>query len=450
MVANVLAHEPMKPAATRTVMNSTRYVIVSAHQCAPGMGSEHAVGWNLVSRLAKRHALLLVTADNEFRPIVEREVQALRSAGCTIEVFFVRHGSVYESRRNDLNVGYYLTYILYQRRVLELARKLKDKYQIVAAHQLTINGFREPGFLWQLGVPFIWGPVGGLHFSPPELYGALPPRVRWLQRIRSAVTWAQFRFSPRVRFAYRATQRPGGAFVAATPDIGSRFQRRFGGEVHWIPETGSQSPAAALRRVHHDGPLRLLWVGRLIESKPLGLLLEAIAEVPNHADTIIVTVVGDGSSRVRHEETARRLAVNARFLGSIPHQETPQQFDSADLFVLLSVQDLTTSVVFESLARGLPVICLDHHGYAAVVDETCGIKIPIRKVDEVRSALAARLGELARDRGKLIPLAEGATRRAAQFTWDRNSERIGELYDRATLSANGCQANLIEARKLGR
>lgn len=412
-------------------MNVTRYIVVSAHQCAPGMGSEHAVGWNLVSRLARRHALLLIAADNEYRPKVERGVQGLRDAGSTIEVFFVRHGSTYESRRNDLNVSYYLTYTVFQRRVLELVRELQGRYDIAAVHHLTINGFREPGFLWQLGVPFIWGPVGGLHFSPPELFGVLSARGRLLQRIRSAITWMQFWFSPRVRLAYRATQRTGGAFIGATPDIGERFRRRFGGEVHWIPETGSHTPVSSVRTASENGPLRLLWVSRLIESKPLGLLLEAIAQVPDHAQRITLTVLGDGFMRAVHEETAKRLKVNARFLGSIPHQETTKQFDAAELFVLLSLQDLTTTVVFESIARGLPVICLDRHGYAAIVDESCGFKIPIRSLDQVRDELSARLAELADDKARLLPLAEGALRRAAQFTWDRNSEKISALYDRA-------------------
>jgi glycosyltransferase involved in cell wall biosynthesis len=417
-------------------MNPTRYVVVSAHQCAPGMGSEHAVGWNLVSRMARRHALLLVTADNEFRPAVEREVKALRDEGCTIEVFFVRHGSVYESRRNHLNVGYYLTYTVYQRRVLQLVRELQRTHDIAAVHHLTINGFREPGFLWQLGIPFIWGPVGGLHFSPPELFGVLPTRGRWLQRARSAVTWAQFWLSPRVRLAYRATQQPGGAFIGATPDIADRFKRRFGGSVHWIPETGSHPPVSAVRASADDGPLRLLWVSRLIDSKPLGLLLEAIAEVPDHARRIELTVVGDGHSRARHEQTARALAINVNFVGSIPHRETTQQFDAADLFVLLSIQDLTTTVVFESLARGLPVICLDRHGYAAIVDESCGFKVPIHSLAQVRSELATRLDRLAGDKSRLLPLAQGATQRAAQFTWDRNSEKLSELLDRAVGAAN--------------
>lgn len=395
------------------------------------MGSEHAVGWNLVTRLARRHALLLITEDNGFRPAVERGVQGLRDAGCTIEVFFVRHGSEYDGRTNRLSIGYYLTYVRYQRRVLALARELQTRYDIAATHHLTINGFREPGFLWQLDVPFVWGPVGGLLYAPPALYGVLAPKVRMFQRIRSAITWGQFHFGRRVRLAYRATQRPGAAFIAAAPDIGERFRRKFGGEVHWIPETGSQPPVAVPPKALEDGPLRLLWVGAIIERKPLGLLLEAIARVPDHGRRISLTVVGDGDSRPRYEGIARELGVDVRFMGWIPHEETPKQFDAADLFVLLSVQDLTTNVVFESLSRGLPVVCLDHHGYAAIVDESCGIKIPIRSLDQVRDELASRLDALAADRARLRPLADGATRRAAQFTWDRNAERISALLQRA-------------------
>jgi len=27
-------------------------------------------------------------------------------------------------------------------------------------------GFREPGYLWQLNIPFVWGPIGGMGYFP--------------------------------------------------------------------------------------------------------------------------------------------------------------------------------------------------------------------------------------------------------------------------------------------
>ena len=107
--------------------------------------------------------------------------------------------------------------------------------------------------------------------------------------------------------------------------------------MHWIPETGSHTPVTTLRTAADDGPLRLLWLSRLIDSKPLGLLLEAIAEVPDHARRISLTVVGDGHSRARHEATARRLGIEATFVGSIPCDRQRSSTDGRSSTMKLSM-----------------------------------------------------------------------------------------------------------------
>lgn len=394
------------------------------------MGSEHAVGWNLVSRLARRHPILLITQDNEYRAAVESGVEKLRGDGAYIKVFFVRHGATTDGRKNNLRFIYYLTYVLYQLRVLALAKTLMKEYHIVATHHLTIVGFREPGFLWKLNVPFIWGPVGGLVYAPRVLFPDLSRKMRVFQGIRNLLTWIQLSVSPRVRLAYRAASRTG-CFIAATPDIGERFQRRFGGQYVWIPETGSScslNPPAHLDGPITDRPLELLWLGGLLDIKPLGILLDAISLIPDHRRRIRLTVVGDGDARTRFEQQAKTLGVNANFAGWVKHEEAKRQYSNADLFVLLSIKDLTTNVVFESLGAGVPVVCLDHHGYSSIVDDSCGCKIPLLPPAELRQRLAQELLRFLENPKLLDPLRKGALRRAAFFTWDRNAEAIGQIY----------------------
>ena len=417
------------------ISQSPPYVLVSAHHCAPGMGSEHAVGWNIVSRLARWRPVLLITQDNEFRPDIERSVATLRAEGCSIEAHFVLHGSRADGRRNELRVGYYLTYVAYQWRVYQLARQLMQTHRIVAVHHLTIVGFREPGFLWKLGLPFVWGPVGGLVYTPRALYPQFTAKVQVFVALRSIMTALQFALSPRVRSAYRATQRPGGAFIAATPDIGSRFERRFGGRWTWTPETGAQLaeiPASPRPAPTAGQPLRLLWLGGLIDRKPMGLLLEAMAALPDHQRRIELTVVGDGESRQRYEARARELGVRASFKGWMSHADAQRCYATADVFVLLSAMDLTTNVVFESLSQGLPVMCLDHHGYSYIVDDTCGFKIPVRSAQQIREDITRLLASLSSDRARLAPMRDAAVARARQFTWDANTARINALLPKGT------------------
>lgn len=394
------------------------------------MGSEHAVGWNLVSRLARKHPILLITQDNEYRVAVEAGVEKLRGDGAYIKVFYVRHGATTDGRKNNLRFFYYLAYVTYQLRVLALAKMLMKTHRIVATHHLTIVGFREPGFLWKLNVPFIWGPVGGLVYSPCILFPDLSRKMRVFQAIRNLLTWIQFSVSPRVRLAYRAASQTG-CFIAATPDIGERFQRRFGGRYVWIPETGSNCSLDAPPHLDDpitDRPLELLWLGGLLDIKPLGILLDAISLIPDHRRRIRLLVVGDGDARTRFEQQAKTLGVNANFAGWVKHEEAKRQFSDADLFVLLSIKDLTTNVVFESLGAGIPVVCLDHHGYSSIVDDSCGCKIPLLPPVELRQRLAQELLRFLENPKLLDPLRDGALRRAALFTWDRNAETIGQIY----------------------
>jgi glycosyltransferase involved in cell wall biosynthesis len=410
------------------------YILISAHHCAPGMGSEHAVGWNLVSRLARWHKLILITQDNEFRTPVEQAISALNASGCQIKVFFVRHGSSTDGRRNNLRLGYYLTYIAYQWRVYRLVLDLKKRYRISIVHHLTIVGFREPGFLWMLGIPFVWGPVGGLVYAPRNLLGELPFKTRVFQELRNGITWAQFQLSWRVRLAYQAAQSDCGQFIAATPDIGKNFQKRFGGNYIWIPETGSNiSENVIMQRsisVQNRSKLKLLWVGALIDIKPLGLLLKSIAQVPDHNKRIELTVVGDGESRQLFADIAQNLNVQANFTGWLDQSETKKYYLKADLFILLSLKDLTTNVVFEALGNNLPVLCLDHHGYSHIIDDTCGIKITPDNAENIIRNIAETLHVLETDRGYLKRLAFGAMAKGCEFTWDRNAKRISDIYSK--------------------
>lgn len=430
------------PTALRTFMDlptldsseSSSYVLISAHHCAPNMGSEHAVGWNLVSRLARLHKILLITQDNEFRSSIEHAVSALNTDGCHIKAFFVKHGSSTDGRRNNLRLGYYLTYLAYQSRVYHLALDLQKRYRISVVHHLTIVGFREPGFLWKLGIPFVWGPVGGLVYAPRALFGELSVKTRVFQTLRNWITWLQFHLSRRVRLAYRMAQADRGLFIAATPDIGSRFRRRFGGMYVWIPETGStilnNSASQGPDNIRGDTKLKLLWVGALIDIKPLGLLLKSIARIQNHQARIELTVVGDGDSRLRFERIAKNLGVPVNFVGWLSHHETKKYFQKADLFVLLSLKDLTTNVVFEALSNNLPVLCLNHHGYSHIIDDSCGVKIALGDSNSIERHIAEALDHLGTDRKRLMELAVGAGIRGGEFTWDRNAQCISEIYSR--------------------
>ena len=62
------------------------------------------------------------------------------------------------------------------------------------------------------------------------------------------------------------------------------------------------------------------------------------------------------------ERYIQRLGLNDRvvFLGRLSWQEMQQRFAEADLFMFTSLRDTSGAVNFEALAKGCPVMCLNH------------------------------------------------------------------------------------------
>ncbi|HED2223126.1 TPA: glycosyltransferase family 4 protein [Enterobacter hormaechei subsp. steigerwaltii] len=326
------------------------YIIISAHHCCPDLGSEHAVGWNYVRELSAFNKILLITQDNQFKERITEEVERLNSLGRDIQVFFVSHGSSANGKNNSLRIGYYFTYIIYQIKVFKIAKKLIKNFDVKLTHHLNIVGFREPGFLWLLDIPFVWGPVGGLVYTPRAYFSLFPRKYKLFQYIREFLTKIQFSFSPRVYFAYKKSMQTK-SFISASPDIGNRFKNKFGGDFNWVTETASnvnvtepiiESNLGAGRK------LNLLWVGALIERKPLTMLLEALSRINNVSDRIHLNVIGDGDSRQKYENYSLERNLDVTFNGWIDYQNVNRCYESADVVVMLSVNgnDSNLLIVF--------------------------------------------------------------------------------------------------------
>ena len=69
---------------------------------------------------------------------------------------------------------FYYYYRKWQKRALDLSRKIILENEIDLIHQLNMIGFREPGYLWKItDKPYIWGSIGSANLFPSNyLHGA--------------------------------------------------------------------------------------------------------------------------------------------------------------------------------------------------------------------------------------------------------------------------------------
>jgi glycosyltransferase involved in cell wall biosynthesis len=402
-------------------------LLLAAFSCRPGLGSEPGVGWNRAVQAAERFDCW-VLCDEEMNQEAIRRYLAQHGPLAGLEFVFVPSGRCERWLRRLPGVCF-AAYNLWQRRAFRVAQKLHAELQFDLVHQVNLCTFREPGYLWKLDLPFVWGPFGGTQNYPwrflaeAGLWGALS------EGSRNVANRLQLRFNRRIR---RAASRATALLAANTTN-----QRDFSRACQRIPllmcDVGATDrPPAASRTRDPSAPLRILWAGDLRPCKALSLLLKALAQLPVEV-RYEVRVVGKGSLQGRWQRLARRLGVHTHvtWMGSLPHDETLRQYDWADLFAFTSLRDTTGTVVLEALSAGVPVLCLDHQGVHDVVNEKCGIKVPVTSPRESVARLADAIAALAGDRDRLELLSHGARQRAVQCSWSHQGEAMAAVYQRA-------------------
>jgi glycosyltransferase involved in cell wall biosynthesis len=88
-----------------------------------------------------------------------------------------------------------------------------------------------------------------------------------------------------------------------------------------------------------DRPLKLLWVGRMLNWKKVDLLLQAVGRVQDAPWFGECLIVGDGPERNKLEKLGRKLQLKpdqVRFLPSVPFAEVRRLMKESDIYVLAS------------------------------------------------------------------------------------------------------------------
>jgi glycosyltransferase involved in cell wall biosynthesis len=399
-------------------------ILLLAHSCNPEYGSDPGAGWNWARQLSK-YFPVCVLCDEEYN----------RGA---IEQFCSRHGSIenltfayvpaakHDEWLRRIPATYYLRYRLWHGRAIQIARRLHEQLNFDLVHQLNLNGFREPGYLWKLDAPFVWGPVGGAQNYPWRFVPSAGLAGAAQEVVRSALNLWQAKVTRRIGLAARKAKVVLGASMVNAEAMARRSHR----PAKVLLEIGvSPPPAPVERQFRHGGPLRILWSGVFEHRKALHLLFQALAALPKNIE-FELQILGRGPLEKRWRRIASQLQIEdrCRWLGWLNHTEALDRFRWADVFVFSSLRDTTGTVVLESLAAGTPIICFDHQGAGEVVTNNCGIKLPVTNPKDAVSRLATTLQCCHEDRDMLERFSRGAYERAQHYAWDRQGQRMAEIY----------------------
>lgn len=194
-----------------------------------------------------------------------------------------------------------------------------------------------------------------------------------------------------------------------------------------------------------SGPLRLLFVGRLVERKGVSDLIRALA-ITRRTREAELTIVGEGEweSELRREAAACQVAEHVLFTGRVSATELAAQYEHADIFVLPAVVDAKGDteglgvVLLEALRFERPVVGSALGGIPDIIQPGCtGWLTPARDPEALARTLLAIADrpEWARDtarRGRRIV--------RERFSWRRVTGDTLGCYERATAARRASRA----------
>lgn len=399
-------------------------ILISAFSCGPNHGSEPGVGWNTVLELAKEPT-------NELWVIVEPSWEEKINAYLArhplpnVHFLFLGNRSLSKLMCTTLtqSVSWNSYYYMWQFVHVPEMRRLHEQVRFDLAQHVTYVKLSVPSMLGFLGLPFIWGPVGGAETAPACFFTETGWKNRLYEFLRGTMlaltVWNPFvrLTARRSTLAYGVTRESADALracgatnVLTRPAVALSDEELAALTVRTTPSDLTRAP-------------RLLYVGNLIPLKGVHLALRALAA--SGCTEITLRIIGDGASRGWLEQIARENGLSARveFLGKQPREEVLRAYADSDGFLFASLHDSGGYAVLEAMAAGLPVICLDFGGPGFLVDDTCGWKVTAQTPEEAISGLAEAIRAFAKDPAQREKRARAARARVLEnFTWKQQGQ----------------------------
>lgn len=409
-------------------------ILINAYACSPGMGSEPGMAWNWVSNLAKFCELYIIT-EGEFRDKIEEVVPTLEWGK---NMHFYYNPVSDEIRKMCWNQGdwrFYKYYREWQWKTYLMAKDICSKEKIDVLHQLNMIGFREPGYLWKLskenGVPFVWGPIGGLKQFPTAYLQGAGVKMKLFNRLKNILNIWQLKHDKRVNEAFRTAK----LLVSSIPDSYHAIKKYKGKESIIIPETGCFLSEDIPTDRFDEKEFHIMWVGKFDFRKQLPLALRAVAISDN--PNIVLDIYGSGSDEniasVKNLIDSLGITDKVVWHGNQPNDVVMNAMRKSQLFFFTSVSEDTSTVVLEAVSNRLPVLCFNACGMAAVIDDKVGRKVSLSNPIQSAKDFARLLNELEYDRTLLKRMSENCKQRQLELSWEVKAKTMVKWYEKGKM-----------------
>ena len=397
-------------------------ILLSAYACEPDKGSEPGVGWNWSIHLAEHFEVYVITRKNN-----QKCIEEYLGNHPVEHIHFCYYDCANWMRKvKKLPNGIFLYYKRWQREILPIAERIVKEEKIELVHHVTFNEFRTPGKLYRIGIPFVWGPIGGGQFYSQVFKEAFFRKSDIAkEHIRNGINQLYLSHSKDIKEAVKC------AYAILIADQSTERVMPQTREYVRLLETGYNLDRNGIKKYKNQetGKIKLLWVGGIWPRKGLKLLLDALGH--SQFRDFQLDIIGNGNDRERCEKLVEEydLQDQIHFLGPLPYNEVNKRYDSADVFIFTSIRDTSGNVVLEAMSHGLPVIALNHHGAGEIVTDETGTLINVSNYAQMQQDIVKAI-EYYQDNMNIVQIQGRAGRKRLEdvYSWEHNVNVMREVY----------------------
>jgi len=400
-------------------------ILATAYAINPYKGSEDGMGWNFVMQIARFHKVIAITRQNN-RTHIERYMDE-HPDECYARVHFLYFDLPAWMRFwKKGSRGAILYYLMWQFGVVSFVKKQRH-LPFDITHHLNFHNDWSPSYLWKLGKPFVWGPIGH-HPLIPAQYLKPYSRGYW---IKDRFTWLVKQYFWKFSSALRSTRNSAAHIWCMNNAIPGTLGLKARYSV--VPSVATRDFGWVERKPLDN--FLVISAGRFVPLKGFDLTVEAFAAMlndlkPEDKKKCRLMLVGSGPAEAYLRQLTEKYYIEEQveFIPWMERSELMQTMKTASVFLFPSHEG-AGMVIPEALSFGLPVVCLDNEGPGEFIPESCGITVPQGSYTDTVKELSYALRKLYDNPKKRLEMGKSARKHFEKvFHWDRRGEQLQKIY----------------------
>lgn len=422
-------------------MKESKYkILISAHEFSPYLGSECKHAWNVLKELSFKHQLTIVYSEynqlktNNYKEAVEKEKKQFCNETSFLAVSNPRASQIISYINKKLfgrtsNIGnpylYFLAVQGWEKEVFRIVKKKKLDINTDVIHHFNHISFREPGYLWKLNKPFIWGPVSGTINVPTSFIKSMSFKEKIKNHLRNTFNFLTKKFSGRV---YSASMTSKKILCVSNEDF--EFFFKLNQSVEIMPDVGLSHYLLEDKNQAKSRKLKAALIGRIDSLKSIDIVIEAAYQSKKIQDNLDIVIIGEGPLLCKCKKIVENLGLESsfRFLGKIMHEEVQSQIRKVDFIIHPSIKEGTPTVLLEGLQCSKPFIAHNAFGISALINKNLGFGVDYINKNASISGFKDAIESILDNRNLLAEKKKSIESSLNELTYKKIAQDISDAY----------------------